>query len=160
MPSGEIDASLIPALRNSKVIKALNLDANTKKHIFHVLSVMEEDPEFSLRLKAATLPPDGSPGSRIIRQMLHVPSDVKLNQQHVRQVLLSALLTPTRQAAIGSCFATSLVIQQDSYPMGLKQKLEDLLSLTAYGKVTRSVWVENEKMSVFDGFPCLLLKIY
>ena len=70
--------------------------------------------------------------------MLGVNKDDSINPQQVRQIMLSGLLCPTRQSQMGSCFATSIVIQQDTYAMGLRQKLEDFLMMMAKGALTRS----------------------
>ena len=145
---GSINFGLIKDMQESKRFEGIPLSAHTKQHMNHVMNILRTDQEFSMRLQQAGVPPRGSQAEMIAKKMLHLGRDETVTQQHVQQVILSGLLVPTRQSDIGSCYATSYVIQMESYRMGLRQTLEDFLSIMQSGNLSRTETRAGGKVEV------------
>lgn len=108
--------------------------------IKRVLILLKNDPLVSDRLASVTLPPPGSVAYRLLLGFLESSSGTPLNLQTCRMAVLSTLLWPLRQSSAGSCFGTSIAIQQDSYDEGIKQSLEDFISIVSSGQLTRTYY--------------------
>lgn len=126
---GSINFTLIEDIKTSELFNTLPLSHFTKEHMIYVMNILQDDHEFGMRLEQATIPPKNSQAELIVKKMLHLGDNEIVTKHHVQQVILSGLLCPTRQSSIGSCFATSYVIQLESYRMGLRQTLEDFLAM-------------------------------
>lgn len=144
-PSGTINADLITVLENHPVdilknhpaIARFNSDPYAKAYLQRVLTTLKTHPEFSEQLSALQLVPFPSRQHEIIAKMLGLPSDKPMRAREGKIAAISVLLWPLRQGEAGSCFATSSVIQMAGNPDGLKQILEDAISLIEKGCVKR-----------------------
>ncbi len=153
VPEGPISIAGIRTLRASEDYKKLNIEPYIKQHIDRILDYFEKETDLTIRLGNARMPPAGSRAARLIRQELRLPPDKPLTKRDVQLVILSGLLTPTRQSKVGSCFATNLIIQLESNPEGIRQLEEDLLNLTATGTLRRS---EQKEIPVVRNYPMFI----
>lgn len=118
-------------------------------HVKRILNALRDENYFSDRLRSTVVPPVDSRQYRAIQDALRVKSP--LNKQHVCQAILSGLIHPLRQLdMIGSCFGTSVAIQQFSSLMGIKQSFEDFLSIATKGYVKRRA---SNPSNAFVTFP-------
>ncbi len=129
--SGDINVGAIKALEDSKTFKELTIKPSVRAHLKRTLDTLKNHSSFGMRLSEATVPLEGSQSDQLIRRMLKIREGAEITPLHVQEVILSSLLWPTRQSAIGSCYATNLIIQMQTSTEGLFQLLEDYLSLTS-----------------------------
>lgn len=127
---GTINHGLLKSLFQTSFIRSGN------PYIKRVLEAFRDDTAFSDRLESLrTLP---SPGTRA-HALLQAASGTSdpVTRRSAQIAVLRALLWPLRQSRAGSCFATAIVLQMDSNREGLKQGLEDLLSIVTRGYIVR-----------------------
>ena len=137
-PNGKVNLSLISALKTSKTLKAACKNDLIRQHIDFVFSALERNPLLADRI--SFLPtPSARLNQKLVCQVLGLPKDEPIHTFHLRQILLSSLFCPQRQSQIGSCFATSITIEYQSYSQGLSQTLEDNIDILYENKLTRIV---------------------
>ncbi len=115
------------------------IDPAIKESIMIKLDALKNHPEFADRLTTLTSPTIGSRQEILIGKLVGNDPQEAVTARDAKLAVLSALLWPLRQGNVGTCFSTSLVIQQGSHAEGLKQNLEDLLSIVGNGCLTRKV---------------------
>ena len=95
-----------------------------------VLGNLAADAELVKTLEAIQAPKDQtSPAASIIRTTLGLRDGETVSALHARQAVLSAVFTPLRQGAVGSCFATSVAIRlQQLQPSQMVQDMAQLIS--------------------------------
>lgn len=97
----------------------------TKKTLLFV----RDNKEAKTLLKRFTLPLPNRYIESLVRASIHLPASEALTNEHLQQAVLSALLTPLRQA-VGSCFATAPCIYiQNEQKERLLLDLYDLMML-------------------------------
>lgn len=100
---------------------------------------MLKNQEFNERLsKIKTLPGD-SRRADLVNKILHLKQGSNVSSRDAQVAVVSALLWPLRQGQVGSCFVTSIAIQLASHEGGVKQLLEDYISLINNGCLTRKI---------------------
>lgn len=136
---GEINPIHVDALTGLDSFKELmaQFDPEQVAQIHRVLDACKANADFTMRLRQAKIPPPGSPMHAVIVKSLSLPRGAKLTRSHINEVMISGLMTPTRQAGIGSCFATSYVMQQEKSVEGMRQILEDYVQLLNTQKLVR-----------------------
>jgi hypothetical protein len=104
-----------------------------------VLGALESNAELVKTLEGIQAPADqSSPAASIIRSTLGLSVSERVSALHARQAVLAAMLTPLRQGAVGSCFATSVAIRIQQQQ--LLQMVQDMAKLISSGELvfTRS----------------------
>lgn len=133
-PSGFINTEVIDHLKRHAALNGL--EPYLAEHIVAVLDVLK-DPDLNERIQKLKQVPCPSRQRVIIAKFLQLPEGKPLSVRDGRLAILSALLWPLRQNLTGSCFATSQIIRLSSTSNGLKQLLEDLMTLFGKGFVKR-----------------------
>lgn len=146
--------NIIEARLNSPSVE---VNPAAKNYMIMMLRFLQQDYDFSQRLETCQEPPLGSPQRLIIQRLLNLPSADDVTKHTAQLAILSALLWPTRQGKVGSCFATAEVMRMNSSPDGAKQALEDLLSIAANGCIIRKgvkyplLYDEETFFAMFEG---------
>lgn len=136
-PGGTLNLGIIDTILEHLNKPSIQVEPVIKNYIRTMLRFMQQDYDFSQRLEACREPPAKSDQRLIIQKLLGLKDDSQVDKGAAQLAILSALLWPTRQGNVGSCFATSEVIRMNSFPDGAKQTLEDLLSIVAEGCIVR-----------------------
>lgn len=156
---GKLNTNLIEHIKKSGLYVALNKSSPFFiKHLDYIFSVLKAHPEFGEILDKLHLPEQDSISDQIIRNMqrmrvrgstdeLSHDKGIAVNQ--AKAVSIATLLCPVRQDSVGSCFATSVVIQAYSSPDGLLQLLEDYVSLLSQNQVRRFNAAEPERTKCY-----------
>jgi hypothetical protein len=146
-PSGNISPLLAKELLKNETFQMalIKEPLETQSQIGKVLRSFESDPDFGVRLSSATVPAPRSAMDVFVRQELQAAPRGKLNKTHAGSLIVGGMCVPTRQGEIGSCFATSLVIQQEKTHEGRRQILEDHLSLVNTEAIYREGIVEGRR---------------
>ncbi|MBF5050596.1 hypothetical protein CLAVI_000207 [Candidatus Clavichlamydia salmonicola] len=113
-------------------------DAKMQQHLFLTLKKLDQDPSLSNLLQRLVLPRKKNLCD-IIRKTLHLHNNESLQIHHVRQAVLSALLSFSDLSSSSYATAFRLLIQTN-FP---KLFLEDMLSLTQEGALIRSFKGKN-----------------
>ena len=133
---GSIDLKQLEYIRNSEAFNSNLIPATLEVNLINTMDILIDNPDFSERFKKVTkVPKKGSPMDLLIKDML---GKDELTLQDVRIAVLSGVLWPTRQGDIGSCFSTANIIQGESYPDGLRQKLEDFIMMLQDNVIIRA----------------------
>lgn len=136
-PSGSMNTEIIDLLKNQAAYKRISGLPYAGDYIKRILDTFKEDLDFNERLGLLKEIPKLSRQEKLLSRMLQLPEGRLVDPRLAKVAIISALLWPLRQSETGSCFATSCVIQLSSYPDGLKQILEDLLSFLINGYLQR-----------------------
>lgn len=131
---GTINTALIPAVLaalHSEQFEKFETLGEGRAFIAHVLHAIQKDPAFSDILKNLKVTDPDLRSNQLMRKIRpHILPAFKAAIPRDAQIAaLSALLWPLRQSGAGSCFATSIAIQQSSTTNGLKQSLKDFAEL-------------------------------
>lgn len=128
---GTINVPIIHLIRKTSLIK--NSDRYEDVHRKRILDLLEQQHTVSDRLECVHAPPEESRQQALVKSMMNGEAE----RNHAQAAVLQALFTPLRQSQAGSCFGTAIAIQLDSSVQGLKQSLEDYISLVHNGYLTR-----------------------
>ncbi len=131
---GGLHFGRIPQLQK----KHLPISAECRSHVDRVLNLLLKNRDLAALLTAAPIPKVKSPQDIMVRKALNIHEDETITKRHIRALLLSAILTPTRQSDVGSCFGTCLTIQQESGLIGILQIMKDFLAILESGGLTRN----------------------
>ncbi len=143
-PSGCLNTVMLDPIIDI-ITNNIDIEKTIKETIILKLHALQNHVEFSDRLAMNPVPKDNTRQATLIRAMLQKEPTEALTSREINSAILSALVWPLRQhSTIGSCFATSIVIQQGSHAEGMKQILEDLLSLVGNGCLTRAVQIPQK----------------
>lgn len=123
---------------NTAIIDLLPLIHHSEdySYLHNALSAIRNDPFFSDHLELVQAPPPHSRQDQLVRSFLNIPASQTVTRFNAQTVALSALLWRPRQAKVGSCFGTSVIIQLCSSTTGLKQAFKDYISLLNLGYLT------------------------
>lgn len=142
-PKGSINPPQIDNVIESAALASLKLGYE-KSHLKRVLEIIKH-PNFNDRLSTLTAPPKNSKQAQLVQSILDHSENSAISPRDAKLAVLSALLWPLRQGEQGSCFATSAIIQLDSSAEGLKQSLEDYISILSHGYLER----KREKFPIY-----------
>ncbi|MDP1879544.1 MAG: hypothetical protein Q8K60_01230 [Parachlamydiaceae bacterium] len=139
--SGELNPKLIESLQKTSFYKSLieQVDSERSAQIERVLNAFSINSEMTLRLSACQVPKKGSFMHQLMLRELNLPVQGQLKRRDMYQIIIHGLMTPTRQGKVGSCFATAYVREQERWTDGLKQILEDYISIINQGELKRTV---------------------
>jgi len=127
MPSGRINIANIERMKKLKFLANKPSDHPVKRHVEFILDSLAKDAYFSERLELLQPPKPGSTAEKVLKALIKPEGD--LTSTDCRVAILTALLTPLRQSDAGSCFATAVAIETATSLNGIKQILEDLMSI-------------------------------
>ncbi len=136
-PGGSINANFIGDIKKTHFYFSHTRYILLRDYVVRVLDALEFDHYFSERLMTLQAPAEQSLAALLVEKMLGLPKGSPINAKHARIAVLSALLTPLRQFSAGCCFGSSVAIQTASHKDGLKQLLEDYMSIIGQGKLIR-----------------------
>ncbi len=111
-------------------------DDAIRDHVRRFLKKWESDSHFVQKFRRFSLPLCSPFAEQIVRWTLGLPSEVKLQDFHIKQAAVTACLTPLRQS-VGSCFATAPAIEIQEFHLDLF--VDDLYELLSRGRLTRVV---------------------
>ena len=119
------------------------LDQLSFDHIQEQLEFLVAKPDQIKKIFFMKTPVSNQHVENLVRDCLKLPTGEAIQNQHLHQTVLSALLTPLRQN-VGSCFATApgILIQKD-IP---EQFLQDVMELMNTGVLHRTI--EGKTLSV------------
>lgn len=125
---GRLDAQALAAMPGH--LDALGVKGHfLRRHIDAMLGHLRTNAPLRELIDSTPVPasPHG-PAADMIRATLGLAPQEPLTALHVRQAMLSALLTPLRQGRVGSCFATSVAIRmQQGQPLEMARDLRQLI---------------------------------
>lgn len=138
---GELNTAFLPRLIDHLRQHLYSLgperqhDSKRQEHLLHVLTLLHENKELQRRLINIDKPNSHKHAEKIIRDTLHLPSNIAITDAHTRRAILSAWLCMLRQN-VGSCFATApAIIVQKEQP---ELFLQDITELFTTGRLKRT----------------------
>ncbi len=134
---GFLTTDIIEKIKTTPAWEKLKHTPLFKNYLDRVLLTFKQYPAFAERLQELEAPIPGSLAESIIRSLLKLTKEQIVTAYHARVAVISTLLNPIIQDSVGSCFATSILIQASSNPDGLLQMLEDYMSLISCNHLTR-----------------------
>ncbi|MEC7838846.1 MAG: hypothetical protein VX777_02265 [Chlamydiota bacterium] len=146
--AGFVNTALISDLLNSKIFDSPQIKPYEYSHYKRMLDYFESDHNLGSRLSDIPLPKQKSAIERLTRKYLDLKPEEEISINHIHELVLSGIFTPTRQGDVGSCFSTCIMIQMDSYLGGVKQKIEDYIEMINSNKISRSKTVLGNTVSV------------
>jgi hypothetical protein len=132
---GTVNALLVPDVKE-QLGQLLPKDHACYARLTQVLDRLEGSPAVRNAFRELKLPDQAHPeGQKLLRVALGLRYEQRLQDQHLRQAVLSAMLTRMRQGESRSCFASALAIVIHTSSSELF--VHDLASLLAQGGLKR-----------------------
>lgn len=143
-PAGRLNKGLVPIILS--ILRAQRHFPG-KEHIENTLVAIQSREGFDDILNSLDkLPDKGSRSDLLLRATLKLSKDQSLYLKDAKKAALEALFWPLRQTWSGSCFATSVFIQQSSTAEGLKHSLKSFVEIIKTGSLT----LGNDTLPAFN----------
>lgn len=135
LPDGTINDGLIDDVKHNLIHKKDHRSVFEENAIF-ALRQIQNDASLRKKIESLPQPSAGSPGERMMRVSLQKPEQ-SLSKRDLTLACLSASISSWRQTSLGSCYATSFMMQLKD--ASLHFFVDDLTELVKTGSLLRKV---------------------